>query len=390
MPLIKYAALPTARMSIFCSASGYRDLAIVDFSTHGHGLYNYGHLLRLQPLLEENTEKRIFSTHLTEAEIALGDTSRLFRGVKEAADAGYRHVLLLPSAIAAVLGLDLEGYAAELSAAFGISVFTVPAGLNDDFYKGREQFSLTMANLFCTKENARPRPVYNLLGGDPSWQARQNHAALASLLKERLGLSCNFDNLNSNTVEDWNRAGEAKLNIVTAKSALPAAEFFRKKYGIPYLRTGGLGKCVEDTFLQQTAKHFNISCHIQKDDGYDFVLLQMKNILAVNQPAFVCYGDTDKLSSIADLFRELEAPATYFCSHENGEEPYLSPDALIERYHSQNVILLSYDSVCRAFLRSVEIGQTGLAYHLQTPLYKPEFGILGAYRLLEKLSGLFF
>ena len=49
MPLNKYAAFPSARMEAFYLASRYRDLAIIDFSTNGHGVYNYGHLMRLAP-----------------------------------------------------------------------------------------------------------------------------------------------------------------------------------------------------------------------------------------------------------------------------------------------------------------------------------------------------
>ena len=85
--------------------------------------------LRLQPFFPDNAAARIFSTHITEVDIALGDRSRLDNAIREAVEAGFRHILLMPSSIAAVLGFDLESDAVRLSRDFGVDVFTVPAAL---------------------------------------------------------------------------------------------------------------------------------------------------------------------------------------------------------------------------------------------------------------------
>lgn len=389
MSLIKYAALPTARMSVFYIASNYTDLAIIDFSTSGHGLYNYGHLPRLSPSVPYDLEKRIYSVHLTEVDIALGDTSRLFLAVEEAKNAGFKNVLLLPSSIAAVIGFDLDAYADEASRKYGVNVFAVHTDLSDDFYVGSWCFMLTAARTFC-KSAAKSDKTFNLLGGSPSWQAKASHRALSGALEKRLGLDCVFDNLNIGEINAWSSAASASMNIVTSESALPAAEYIKVKYGTPYVLFGALGRKSQNEFFAGIAKHFGCSYEPDDDGAYDFVTLQMRNILAVNNPKIVCYADIDRINRLKSFFCELDFEATYFCSHKNDFFPTVAPDAFIEKYRGSDLTVLSYDSICRLFPHSVEIDQLGIDYRLQTPLYKPDWGTDGAYRLCERLCDVVF
>ena len=105
MPLIQYACLPTARMEMFYSAMRYPDLAVLDFSMNGHALYNYGSLPWLS---EQVVSRQSYSTHMTELDIALGDTGRLRRAAEELREKGFRQAFLMPSSVASVLGLDLK------------------------------------------------------------------------------------------------------------------------------------------------------------------------------------------------------------------------------------------------------------------------------------------
>ena len=122
MPLKKYISLPTARMQMAYSLSQYRDVAVLDFSTAGHGVFHYGHLPWIQPLPQN---ENLYTTHLTEIDLALGDNSRLVSAVEELAERGYTNLFLLPSSLGSVLGFDLQAMAEELSARFRIRILTV-------------------------------------------------------------------------------------------------------------------------------------------------------------------------------------------------------------------------------------------------------------------------
>ena len=111
MPLKKLFCLPSARSAMYYCAVQFKDLAILDRSTFGHALYNYGHLTRLATRFEGSNA---FSTHLTQAEIIFGDDSRFFNAVGELAERGsYHGVFVLPNVIGGVLGKDLSAMAEE-------------------------------------------------------------------------------------------------------------------------------------------------------------------------------------------------------------------------------------------------------------------------------------
>ena len=387
MPLIKHMSLPTARMAVFYLASECADLAVVDFSTDGHGLYNYGHLLRLNPIVPKESDERIFSTHITEVDIALGDTSRLENAVREICDKEkYQNILLLPSSLACVLGWDLQGMAKDLSEKYGVNIFTVSGGFEDDFFQGQEAFYLAAVQL--AEKTTVCEKTYNLLGGI-SVQDKGAHRALQAKLAP-LGLQCNFDSANAGTFSAWQNAAAAELNIVTSRSTLAAADMLKQNFGIPYLLAPGIGKIAEDEFMHDIAVHFGGEFTSTSNAEYNFALLQTKNILEFQRTKIIVYADSDKIESMKPFFGELNVPVEMICSHTDMGYIHLSPDAFIGKYRDAESVILSYDSICREFPRSIVIAYSGLDYHLITPLYKPNFGIDGAYWLMEKLCNLYF
>lgn len=388
MPLNKYAALPTAGMAVFYLASYCKDLAVIDFSTVGHGLYNYGHLNRLEPL-PENADRRIFSTHLSEVDIALGDTKRLYRATEEAVNSGYKNIFLMLSSIASKLGLDLEAYANELSNAFNVNIFTVNVDLNDDYYKGRDAFLMSMS-CFCKDRNPIKSNTYNLLGGTPSYVSKQNHKVMADLIKEQLNIDCNFDNLNAGSVCDWDKVAKAKLNIVTTKRDVKIAQFLESAYVILYIYACGWGMDLQDYFLAKVASFFGMKYIAVPNSTHEFVMLQLKNIILINQPKIVCYGDVDKIASIKVLFDKLNIQSEYYCSYKTDDCKQLLPDKFIMKCASTDSVVVSYDRICKQFKTSVVIDYMDLDYYLLIPLSKADFNINGAYRFAENLSKLFF
>ena len=206
MPLNKYAAFPSARMEAFYLASRYRDLAIIDFSTNGHGVYNYGHLMRLAP---GRAQSAFYSVPLTEVDIALGNFSRLYTAAEEAARDGYKNILLLPSSIGSVLGFDFKAYAEDISRVSGVNMFTLPLKLSDDFYSGREAFLFSMVR-FVGKEKSFAESAFNLLGGDATYQAQCDHIYLSELIESSFGLKLNIDSTRNERVEAWKHIGMQK------------------------------------------------------------------------------------------------------------------------------------------------------------------------------------
>ena len=165
MPLKKLFCLPSARSAMYYCAVQFKDLAILDRSTFGHALYNYGHLTRLATRFEGSNA---FSTHLTQAEIIFGDDSRFFNAVGELAERGsYHGVFVLPNVIGGVLGKDLSAMAEEAEKKFNLPVFTVDAHQDANFMDGQQLFYMNMFKKMADSNQLKKEYTYNLLCAGP-------------------------------------------------------------------------------------------------------------------------------------------------------------------------------------------------------------------------------
>ncbi len=379
MPVKKYAATPTARMQTLYAASEYKDLAVLDFSTGGHGVYNNGHLPWITPWSDK---RNIFSTHITEVDISLGDTSRLFRAAEELKKLGYKHIYLMPSSLASVLGFDLDALATEISDTLGINAFTVPARLNDDFYAGLGAFTLALAKRFGS-EKADGKSGFNLLGGITG-QDEQNHRYLRELISRELNLKPNFDSAAAVSLSEWGAVTSAEINVVTSKYAVKTAEYYLKNFAVPYVYCRPLGKSGEDEALSLIAEKLGKKYKAKFDPVYDRAKLQIKNILEFNKPEIACYCNTDVLVSLRSFFDDIGYKAEYFCTHAGGDFAYSDADEFIERYKDKFV--LSSDRVCSFVPRSVVAEKSGLDFCFAVPLPDAYVGKEGAYRLMQSLA----
>lgn len=382
MPLIQYACLPTARMEMFYSAMRYPDLAVLDFSMNGHALYNYGSLPWLS---EQVVSRQSYSTHMTELDIALGDTGRLRRAAEELREKGFRQAFLMPSSVASVLGLDLKALCEELSGP-NFTLFTAPARMDADFFAGSEQLSLALARQFARPEEKAGKSGFCLLGGFFSSASGHDNTYITEAIEGALGIPLAFDNLNPRSILDWRRAATAQVNVVTSQSALKAARFLQERFGVPYFEWFPLGKAAQDAALQGLSALLKKEYVLRTDAVYDAVALQARNVIAFAGKPLACYGDIDRIRLMQALFRELGVQAEYICSHKNAAGlPVSSIDECIARFQAEETVLLSYDSVCEHVPHSVAIDRTGLEYALLTPLRRMRTGVEGAYRVLEKL-----
>ncbi len=379
MGLKKNGCLPTARMQMYYLTAKFRDLAVLDYSTRGHALFNYGHLAWTSPVPQP---ENLFSVQVGETDLVTGDSKKLFQCVDEILAKGYRHIFLMPSAISEVMGIDLEGCAAEIAERTDADVFAVKAKLNADYYEGAEKLYAALAKKIpapCEKK----RGTYNILGG-LRYADEINHAYIAKLM-ERLSMTCNADVHTAASLESLKSLPCAELNLVTSGFALRAAKQLQREYGTPYLYFNPFSPAEENRLLAEAAalteREYTAPC---SDGIYEALSAQLRNILAVTKPQIVCYTDTDRLFALEGFFGELGFTAEYFCSHKKGKYPYAEPDEVISSCRDKMV--LTYDSLCRKLPRALAVDESGLEYKIHLPLQDYTIGKDGAYRLIKLLG----
>lgn len=377
MGLMRYGCFPTARMQLCYLTAGYQDLAVLDFSTRGHALFNYGHRGWMSPAAPED---RLFSAQLSETDIATGSSKKLYAAVDEILDKGYRHIFLLPTALSEVMGQDLEGLVTELQDR--ADIFTVKVKLNADYYEGSEKLYTALAKRYAVPCERRPF-TYNILGGY-TYADQIDHGHIRELL-EGLDLKCAIDVQKIPSLQALEELPLAAVNIVTSKFALKAAQELKRANGTPYVIFDTLTPQGEDRFLAAVAELTGREAPASRQDGiYDGLRTQLGNILSVTAPEIVCYGDTDKLSALEEFFGGLYDRVTYLCSHKRGDYPYASPDEVVSRYGDR--VVLTYDHLCRYIPMSLPIAESGLIYRLHTPLKDYTIGRDGGYRLMKALG----
>ena len=111
MGLYRMTPPPSARMGALWTLGGVKGLGVVEYGAMGHMLYQSVVFGRLGAALRAD----IASTHIDEQDIATGRTRRLEQGVESLISRSRPGaVVLLPSIIPAVIGVDLDAVRDEL------------------------------------------------------------------------------------------------------------------------------------------------------------------------------------------------------------------------------------------------------------------------------------
>ena len=380
MPVNKYAALITGRSQTFINALSVKDLAVLDFSTAGHAVYNLGHIGYVD-LTEYHGGA--FSASLDETSLALGCDAALFAAAREIKNKGFSNIFLMPSSLGAVLGFDLKALAENLEREVGAAVFYVNLKLDADFFEGAVGFWTALVKKYAVKREKRKNTA-NILGGFNCLEQKNNHRSIAALLK-KTGISVNADNL-AMSVQECARLTSAEFNVVASRAALDTAEYLKENFGMPYIVFNAMSKKSVDDFLGAAAALTGKRFSPEPDAVYHDVLTRVANIVEATGRRVICFADADTLDKIKDCFNAAGADGKYFCSHHGTEYEYIDINDFVERYKGSDEIIFTYGEICRYFQNSAAVAYSGGGFRLLTPLADAFCGVEGAYRLFEKLS----
>ena len=164
MGLNKYSSLKSARMALYNKFALIKDLAIVELSTSGHGVYNYGDLAYKYPTIIKDN---LYSTSINEVEISIGLFTKVENAIKEAISDGYKNIFLLPSSLVLMLGIDLNLLANKYKKLFDINIFTINIKMHETYYSGICKFYDYLKTLNCSDSN-KILNSYAIIGGENS------------------------------------------------------------------------------------------------------------------------------------------------------------------------------------------------------------------------------
>ena len=253
MSLVRFLPTPSDRMGIIWSLLAVQGAIVLEYGPAGTTHYSMG----LYGGLGLRFQNRLFTTHMSEDDVVMGDVTRLEEALVEL-DKNYapKVIFVVASSVTAVIGTDIKGVCRYMQNEVKAKLVAFEqGGFRGDYSVGlAETYKLLVRNL-PQKGVAQEKGLYNIIGAS-AWRYRMASDIweVKSLLSEALGLSCNACLCCDTSVEELQAMGKAQVNIVLGNEGLAAAQYLEEKFGTPYVYAAPYGYSDTVRFLESVGE----------------------------------------------------------------------------------------------------------------------------------------
>lgn len=253
MSLVRFLPTPSDRMGIIWSLLAVQGAIVLEYGPAGTTHYSMG----LYGGLGLRFQNRLFTTHMSEDDVVMGDVTRLEEALVEL-DKNYapKVIFVVASSVTAVIGTDIKGVCRYMQNEVKAKLVAFEqGGFRGDYSVGlAETYKLLVRNL-PQKGVAQEKGLYNIIGAS-AWRYRMASDIweVKSLLSEALGLSCNACLCCDTSVEELQALGKAQVNIVLGNEGLAAAQYLEEKFGTPYVYAAPYGYSGTVRFLESVGE----------------------------------------------------------------------------------------------------------------------------------------
>ena len=402
MSLVRFLPTPSDRMGIIWSLLAVQGAIVLEYGPAGTTHYSMG----LYGGLGLRFQNRMFTTHMSEDDVVMGDVTRLEDAIVEL-DESYapKVIFVVASSVTAVIGTDIKGVCRYMQNEVKAKLVAFEqGGFRGDYSIGlAETYKLLVRNL-PKKDVAQEAGVYNIIGAS-AWRYRMASDIweVKSLLDEALGLSCNACLCCDTSVEELEDMGLAQVNIVLGNEGLAAAKYLQEKFGKPYVYAVPYGYNGTLSFLAQVGEAVG-----REPDSMVLLRLQTKEkslsrlslftMMGNNKPKkAVVKGDYDLVQGVSAFLEQGGITVLHkMCAH--SLKAIAEPAADVEAYAEESdwlqvirglqdtliladdVALLQADADNTKVLISAPFINSAVATHL------PFMGEKGADFLLEQMQ----
>lgn len=402
MSLVRFLPTPSDRMGIIWSLLAVQGAIVLEYGPAGTTHYSMG----LYGGLGLRFQNRMFTTHMSEEDVVMGDVTRLEDAIVEL-DKSYapKVIFVVASSVTAVIGTDIKGVCRYMQNEVKAKLVAFEqGGFRGDYSIGlAETYKLLVRNL-PKKDVAQEAGVYNIIGAS-AWRYRMASDIweVKSLLDEALGLSCNACLCCDTSVEELEDMGLAQVNIVLGNEGLAAAKYLQEKFGTPYVYAVPYGYNGTLSFLAQVGEAVG-----REPDSMVLLRLQTKEkslsrlslfaMMGNNKPRMaVVKGDYDMVQGVSSFLEQGGITVLHkMCAH--SLKAIAEPAADVETYAEESdwlqvirglhdtliladdVALLQADADNMKVLISAPFMNSAVATHM------PFMGEKGADFLLEQMQ----
>lgn len=314
MSLVRYLPTPSDRMGILWSLLTVKGSVIVEYGPAGTTHYSMG----LFGELGVDQENRIFSTHMSEDDVVMGDVSRLENALIEV-DEGYnpKVIFVVASSISAVIGTDLRGVCAYMQEKVKARLIAFEqGGFRGDYSVGiKEAYRLLVEQIAEPAAEKKPN-TYNIIGASAwSYRNASDMNEIKRLMKEAFGMECHACLCEETSADSIRTMSCAEVNLVLRGEALAAAKHLKNKCATPYIEGApygyegtlswleAVGKAVRREVNPKVATH--LRKHMMESRQYHMYTMMLKQ----DKPAVTLMGENMTVEGIADFLTGIGFPA---------------------------------------------------------------------------------
>ena len=340
MSLVRFLPTPSDRMGIIWSLLAVQGAIVLEYGPAGTTHYSMG----LYGGLGLRFQNRMFTTHMSEDDVVMGDVTRIEDAIVEL-DKSYapKVIFVVASSVTAVIGTDIKGVCRYMQNEVKAKLVAFEqGGFRGDYSIGlAETYKLLVRNL-PKKDVAQEAGVYNIIGAS-AWRYRMASDIweVKSLLDEALGLSCNACLCYDTSVEELEDMGLAQVNIVLGNEGLAAAKYLKEKFGTPYVYAVPYGYNGTLSFLAQVGEAVG-----REPDSMVLLRLQTKEkslsrlslfaMMGNNKPRkAVVKGDYDMVQGVSAFLEQGGITVLHkMCAH--SLKAIAEPAAAVEAYAEES------------------------------------------------------
>ncbi len=234
MSLTRFLPVPSDRMGILWSLLSVNDAVILEYGPAGTNHFSMG----LFGDLGIEQENRLFTTHMREDDVVMGDTKRLEQALIEIdRNLSPEVIFVIASSCSAVIGTDIRGICTMLASQVKARLIAVErGGFREDYSFGiKEIYSQIVTNL-VTQPYERIPGTYNIIGSSSgSYRAKADMLEIVRLMNDAFGMSLNACLCMDTDIDSIRRMSGTDLNLVLRTEGLDAAKYLSDNFNTPYV-----------------------------------------------------------------------------------------------------------------------------------------------------------
>jgi nitrogenase molybdenum-cofactor synthesis protein NifE len=316
MSLVRYFPTPSDRMGIIWSLMTVEQSVIIEYGPAGTTHYGIG----FYGALGVDRENRIFTTHMSEDDVVMGDVSRLEKAILEVdSNLHPKVIFIVASPISAVIGADIAGVCAYMQEKTSARLIALEqGGLRGDYGLGLTQVYQQLAEAFVKKEARQVPNTYNIIGASAySRRARSDINEIKRLMAEAFGSTLNACWLLDTSIDELQKTAKAQLNLCLRPEALPVCRRMQEHLGIPFVKGMPYGYTGTRNWLSLVGEILdlpiapNLAKELAEKQRYVNSMKAMSFMRKDRQGKAALFGEYALVQGLGDFLEECAIPVTH-------------------------------------------------------------------------------